>query len=193
MVMQAENNRIDEEKIKNAVRLFLEAIGEDPEREGLLDTPDRVARMSRELFAGIGREADEYLAKQFDTKNRGMVVEKNIGFYSLCEHHMLPFFGQVHIAYVPDGKVTGLSKLARTVETYSRRLQIQENMTCEIMEAVDRVLRPRGVMVMVEAEHMCMSMRGVKKDSSRTVTTQCCGCFETDSALQAAFYQAIKA
>ena len=187
-----EPHKIDEEKIRTSVRLFLEGIGENPEREGLIDTSDRVARMSRELFAGMGKEADEHLQKSFTTKNRGLVIEKNIRFYSLCEHHLLPFFGHVHIAYVPNGTVTGLSKLARTVETYARRPQIQENLTYEIMDAVNRVIKPKGVMVMIEAEHMCMSMRGINKDSAETVTTAMCGCFEEDLTLQNAFYQAVK-
>ena len=138
------------------------------------------------------RDAEEHLQKIFSTKNSGMVIEKNIRFYSLCEHHMLPFFGYVHIAYIPDGKVTGLSKLARCVEIYARRLQIQENLTYEIMEAVDRVLKPKGVMVMIEAEHMCMSMRGIKKESAETRTTAVCGCFENDIMLQTSFFQALK-
>ena len=183
---------IDEAKIKKAVRLFLEGIGEDVEREGLIDTPARVARMSKELFAGMGRDAKENLQKTFTTKSNGMVIERDIRFYSLCEHHLLPFFGYAHIAYVPDGTVTGLSKLARTVETYARRLQIQENLTYEIMEAVNRVIKPKGVMVMLQAEHMCMSMRGVDKAGTETVTTAACGCFETDPALQNAFYQALR-
>ena len=183
---------IDDEKIKKAVRLFLEGIGEDPSREGLLETPDRIARMSHELFSGIGEGADIHLRKQFTTKSRGLVVEKDIRFYSLCEHHLLPFFGYVHIGYIPDGFVTGLSKLGRTVETYARRLQLQENFTYDVMKAVYRAVKPIGVMVMAEAEHMCMSMRGIKKDSAKTVTTAMCGCFEDNPDLQNAFYQAIK-
>ena len=192
MSMEIKPHKIDEEKIKEAVRLFLEGIGEDADREGLLETPDRVARMSRELFSGMEQEPSVHLQKTFSTKLTGIVVEKNIRFYSLCEHHLLPFSGFVHIGYVPDGTVTGLSKLARTVEIYARRLQIQENLTYEIMEAVYRVIKPKGVMVQISAEHMCMSMRGIKKDNAETVTTAMCGCFEDDPALQSAFYQAIK-
>lgn len=194
MTMQDGNKtqEINEEKIREAVRLFLEGIGEDAEREGLRETPDRVARMSRELFAGMGKTADEHLQKTFSTRNNGLVVETNIRFYSLCEHHMMPFIGYAHIAYIPDGTVTGLSKLARCVDTYSRRLQIQENLCYEIMEAVNRAVKPKGVMVMLEAEHMCMSMRGIKKDSAKTVTTAMCGCFEGDIQLQNAFYQAVR-
>ena len=183
---------IKEEKIREAVRLFLEGIGEDPTREGVLETPDRVVRMCEELFKGMGHDAQEHLQKTFSTKSNGLVIEKDIRFYSLCEHHLLPFYGYAHIAYVPNGIVTGLSKLARCVDTYSNRLQIQENLTGEIMEAVNRVIKPKGVMVMLEAEHMCMAMRGVRKDSAKTVTTAMCGCFEEDIALQNAFYQAIQ-
>ena len=192
MSNEVKRHEINEDKIRESVRLFLEGIGENPNREGLLETPDRIVRMSKELFAGMERDAEEHLQKIFSTKNSGMVIEKNIRFYSLCEHHMLPFFGYVHIAYIPDGKVTGLSKLARCVEIYARRLQIQENLTYEIMEAVDRVLKPKGVMVMIEAEHMCMSMRGIKKESAETRTTAVCGCFENDIMLQTSFFQALK-
>ncbi len=190
--MDTRPHEIDEKRIREAVRVLLEAIGEDPDREGLLETPDRVARMSRELFSGMEEDPAVHLSKTFTTGSRGMVIEKNIRFYSLCEHHLLPFFGYVHIAYVPDGTVTGLSKLARCVETYARRLQIQENLTQQIMEAVDRVLKPRGVMVEISAEHMCMSMRGIRNASAQTVTTAMCGCFEEDVSLQNAFYQAVR-
>ncbi|MBQ6207768.1 MAG: GTP cyclohydrolase I FolE [Oscillospiraceae bacterium] len=175
---------LDESKIQAAVRLFLEGIGEDAQREGLRETPERVARMCRELFAGMGQSAEPHLRKTFSTENSGLVVEKNIRFYSLCEHHLMPFWGHAHIAYLPDGKVAGLSKLARTVEVYARRPQIQENLCWQIMNAMMETLRPRGVMVVIEAEHMCMSMRGIKKDSSKTVTTALGGCFEDDYALQ---------
>ncbi len=184
--------RINEDKIKEAVRLFLEGIGEDPEREGLIETPGRIVRMSRELFCGMDDDARVHLQKCFETRNKGIVIEKDIKFYSLCEHHLLPFFGYVHIGYVPDGKVTGLSKLARCVETYARRLQIQENLTWEIMEAVSGVLKPKGVTVMIEAEHMCMSMRGVEKESAKTVTVASCGVFETDPSLQNIFLKTVK-
>ena len=185
-------HEIDEDKIRKAVRLFLEGIGEDATRDGLVETPDRVVRMTRELFSGMEQSADKHLQKTFSTKGSGLVVEKDIRFYSLCEHHLLPFWGYAHVAYLPDGIVTGLSKLARTVETYARRLQIQENLTCEIMEAVNRAVKPKGVMVMLEAEHLCMSMRGIEKDSAKTITTAMCGCFERDAAMQNAFYQAIR-
>ncbi|MBQ9345944.1 MAG: GTP cyclohydrolase I FolE [Oscillibacter sp.] len=175
---------LDERKIQDAVRLFLDGIGEDAQREGLRDTPDRVARMCREIFAGMEQSAEPHLKKVFPTENRGLVVEKNIRFYSLCEHHLMPFWGYAHIAYLPDGKVAGLSKLARTVEVYARRAQIQENLCWQIMNAMMEFLRPRGVMVVLEAEHMCMSMRGIKKDSAKTVTTAVGGCFADDYSLQ---------
>ncbi len=169
---------IDQEKIKEAVTLLLEGIGEDPGREGLKDTPDRIARMYTELFAGMGQNAGEHLGKVFQVENGGIVLEKDIVFYSMCEHHMLPFYGKVHVAYIPEGRVVGLSKLARTVEVYARRLQIQERMTGQIADAVMKELSPRGVMVVVEAEHMCMTMRGIKKPGSQTVSIATRGAFE---------------
>lgn len=174
---------IDQEKIKQGVRLLLEGIGEDVSREGLADTPDRVARMYEEIFSGMEEDAGEHLSKVFATENAGVVLEKDIVFHSTCEHHMMPFYGKAHIAYLPQGKVVGLSKLARTVEVYARRLQIQERMTGQIADAVMEHLQSRGVMVILEAEHMCMSMRGVKKPGTGTVTVAVRGAFE-DSALQ---------
>lgn len=174
---------IDQEKIKQGVRLLLEGIGEDVSREGLADTPDRVARMYEEIFSGMEEDAGEHLSKVFATENAGVVLEKDIVFHSTCEHHMMPFYGKAHIAYLPQGKVVGLSKLARTVEVYARRLQIQERMTGQIADVVMERLQPRGVMVILEAEHMCMTMRGVKKPGTGTVTVAVRGAFE-DSALQ---------
>ena len=168
---------MDKAKIREATRIFLEAIGENPEREGLLETPDRIARMAEELFSGIGEEAETVLSKRFDAPMSEFVMERDIVFHSMCEHHLLPFFGKVHIAYIPDGEVAGLSKLARTVEIYSHRLQLQENLTVQIAEALQRELHPKGVMVMAEAEHMCMSMRGVRKPGTVTVTTAIRGDF----------------
>lgn len=174
---------IDREKIERGVKLLLEGIGEDTSREGLADTPDRVARMYEEIFRGMAEDAGEHLSKVFATENEGVVLEKDIVFYSTCEHHMMPFYGKAHIAYLPQGKVVGLSKLARTVEVYARRLQIQERMTGQIADAVMEHLKPRGVMVILEAEHMCMTMRGVKKPGTGTVTVAVRGAFE-DNALQ---------
>ncbi|MCR5792407.1 MAG: GTP cyclohydrolase I FolE [Lachnospiraceae bacterium] len=161
---------IDEKKIKEAVKLFLEGIGEDPEREGLLDTPDRISAMCHELFAGIGQDAKEHLSKTFTATNNEMVIVKDTQFYSVCEHHLLPFYGKIHIAYIPDGKVVGISKLARTIEVYARRTQIQEQLTAQIADAIMEYLAPKGVIVYIEAEHMCMTMRGIKKPGSKTVT-----------------------
>lgn len=189
---------IDQKKIKEAVRLLLEGIGEDPEREGLIETPDRVARMYEELFSGMDADVSEHLSKVFSMGNgtgapaSEMILEKDIVFHSMCEHHMLPFYGRAHIAYIPDGKVLGLSKLARTVEVYARRLQIQEQMTRQIADAVMEHLSPRGVMVMLEAEHMCMTMRGVKKPGSKTVTMAARGVFEGDMALQNRFFEMVR-
>lgn len=180
---------IDQEKIKQAVALFLEGIGEDPGRNGLVDTPDRVARMCEEVFGGMEADASVHLAKRFPVENSEMVLEKDIPFYSVCEHHLLPFFGKAHIAYIPNGEVVGLSKLARTVEVYARRAQIQEQLTAQIADAIMTCLQPKGVMVMLEAEHMCISMRGVKKPGTQTVTSAKRGSFCEEPALAAQFYQ----
>ena len=207
---------VDQEKIKEAVRLLLEGIGEDSDREGLAETPDRVARMYTELFSGMdadvseplsrvfsmGNEADRRFMEEMDSGDfvedktvgkracaRDMILERDIVFYSMCEHHILPFYGKAHIAYIPDGRVLGLSKLARTVEIYARRLQIQEQMTGQIADAMMEHLAPRGVMVALEAEHMCMTMRGVKKPGSRTVTVAARGIFREDMALRNHFFQ----
>ncbi len=180
---------VNQEKVKEAIKLLLEGIGEDPEREGLQETPDRIARMYGELCGGMEEAVCETLSRTFHTDNTEMVLEKDIVFYSMCEHHMLPFYGKVHIAYLPDGKIVGLSKLARCVEVYARRLQIQERMTEEIAEAVMEHLSPKGVMVMVEAEHMCMTMRGVKKPGSQTVTYAVKGAFAGERDLQQQFFR----
>lgn len=183
---------VDQEKIKEAVKLLLQGIGEDAEREGLTQTPDRIARMYGEICGGMDEDAAEILSKTFASESTEMVLEKDIVFYSMCEHHMLPFFGKVHIAYIPDGKIVGLSKLARCVEIYARRLQLQERMTTQIAEAVMEHLAPKGVMVLTEAEHMCMTMRGVKKPGSRTVTYALKGVFEEDVLLQENFFRMLK-
>ena len=169
---------VDQAKIRQAVRLLLEGMGEDPQREGLLETPDRVARMYGEILAGMDTDVSQPLSRVFAVDSSEMVLEKDIAFYSMCEHHLMPL----------DGKVLGLSKLARTVECFARRLQLQEKMTGQVAEAVMEYLKPRGVMVLLEAEHMCMTMRGVKKPGSRTVTTAVRGIFETDPLLQERFF-----
>ncbi len=174
---------VDEKRAAMAVRELLLAIGEDPCREGLKDTPERVARMYTELLAGMEEDPASHLMRSFDTDSEGIVIEKDIPFYSLCEHHLLPFFGKVHIAYLPEGRVTGLSKLARTVEVYAKRLQLQERMTSQIADALERDLSSKGVLVIAEAEHMCMSMRGIKKPGTKTVTMEARGGFKKDDAL----------
>ena len=184
--------KVDKEKIMKAVTMMLEGIGEDPGREGLRDTPDRIARMCEEIFGGMGQTAETHLTKVFACENSEMVMEKDISFYSMCEHHMVPFFGKVHIAYIPDGKVVGLSKLARTVEVYARRLQIQEKMTTQIADDIMKYLEPKGVMVVCEAEHMCMTMRGVKKPGTKTVNIVTRGCFENDESLKNLFFRMLE-
>ena len=181
--------KMDSEKIKEGVKLILEGIGEDVSREGLLDTPDRIARMCEEIFGGLTMDAADHLQKQFSATNNNIVLEKDITFYSVCEHHLLPFYGKAHVAYIPDEKVAGLSKLARTVEVFARRPQIQENMTAQIADAIEKNLQPKGVMVMLEAEHMCMTMRGVQKPGTLTSTIVTRGVFETDYSLQQTFLQ----
>ena len=183
---------VDQNKIREAARLLLEGIGEDPDREGLRETPDRIARMYEEIFAGMTADGREELSKVFSVDNSEMVLEKDITFYSMCEHHMLPFYGKAHVAYIPDGRVVGLSKLARTVEVYARRLQIQERMTGQIADAVMEFLAPQGVMVVVEAEHMCMTMRGVKKPGSKTVSIAARGVFEGNAELQDRFFKMLQ-
>ena len=178
---------VDKQKVEQAIRLLLEGIGEDITREGLIDTPDRIARMCEEIYGGLDPEADHHLLKQFPVENNEIVLEKDITFYSMCEHHLMPFYGKAHLAYIPDGKVTGLSKLARTVEVYARRPQIQERLTVQIADALERALSPKGIMVMLEAEHTCMTMRGVKKPGSKTITTVTRGAFKEDKELQKMF------
>ena len=180
---------VDHKKVEQAIRLLLEGIGEDPDREGLTETPDRIARMYEEICGGMNEDAAEHLKKTFTAENNEMVVEKDITFYSMCEHHMLPFYGKVHIAYIPDGKVVGLSKLARTVEVFARRLQLQEQLTGQIADALMEYMQPKGALVMIEAEHMCMTMRGIKKPGSQTVTLARRGVFETDPSLEERFFR----
>lgn len=174
---------VDEARVQRLVRELLEAIGEDPSREGLLDTPRRVADMYVELFEGVETDPGEHLRVTFEVGHDEMVMVRDIPFTSLCEHHLVPFVGRAHVAYLPsaDGRIAGLSKLARLVEGYARRLQVQERLTTEIVEAMERELRPRGSIVVLEAEHFCMSMRGVKKDGMTTVTSAVRGVFRDDA------------
>lgn len=175
---------IDQERIQKAVREILLAIGEDPERDGLLDTPARVARMYAEIFSGLHDTPDRHLKTTFEAEHDEMVMVRDIPIYSACEHHLIPFLGKAHIAYIPgdDGRITGLSKLARLADVYARRPQVQERLTVQIADALERVLDPRGALVVVEAEHLCMSMRGVRKAGSTTVTSAVRGLFRTNAA-----------
>ena len=179
---------MNQQKIQDGVRLILEGIGEDLNREGLRETPERIARMYEEICGGMTEDAGTHLQKMFSVSDSGIVMEKDIVFYSMCEHHMLPFYGKAHIAYIPDGKVVGLSKLARTVEVFAKRLQIQEQMTAQIADAIMEHLSPKGVMVVIEAEHMCMTMRGVKKPGSLTETMAVRGEFKENTELQKRFF-----
>lgn len=183
---------VDIEKTEKAIRDLLLAIGEDPDRPGLAETPKRCAKMYAELLAGMGSDAQEHLSKQFDVPHSEFLLEKDIPFYSLCEHHLLPFFGKAHIAYLPNDRVVGLSKLARTVEVYARRLQLQEQMTTQIADDIMRHLDARGVMVVIEAEHLCMTMRGVKKPGAKTITTCVRGAFEEQAELRATVLSLIR-
>ena len=183
---------VDKAKIEAAIKLLLEGIGEDVNREGLVDTPARVARMYEEICGGLEEQAEDHLSRTFTSGSSEMVIEKDITFYSLCEHHLMPFFGKAHIAYIPDGKVVGISKLARTVEVFAKRPQIQEQLTGQIADAIMETLQPKGVMVCMEAEHMCMTMRGIKKPGAKTVTTACRGAFKEDDSLKQQVFWAIK-
>ncbi len=178
---------VDTERVARAVAEILEAIGEDPRREGLVQTPARVAAMYEELFSGLGEDPSRHLAVTFAADHDEMVMVRDIPFASLCEHHLVPFIGRAHVAYIPasDGRITGLSKLARLVDGFARRLQVQERMTTQIADAVESALAPRGVLVVVEAEHLCMSMRGVKKPGTVTVTSSVRGLFRSDPATRA--------
>ncbi|MGI6629026.1 MAG: GTP cyclohydrolase I FolE [Bacillota bacterium] len=185
---------MDKERIEHAVREILEAIGEDPQREGLVDTPKRVARMYEEIFCGLQEDAKKHLMVQFfDEKHEEMVLVKDIPLYSMCEHHLMPFYGKAHVAYIPrKGKITGLSKLARTVECFAKRPQVQERLTSQIADAIMETLEPRGVLVVIEAEHMCMTMRGVKKPGSATITSAVRGTFASNQATRAEAFSLIK-
>ncbi|OIQ57011.1 GTP cyclohydrolase 1 [Moorella thermoacetica] len=173
---------MDKEKIRQAVRMIIEAVGEDPDREGLRETPRRIADMYEEIFAGIDRDPGNELTVVFDENHEEIVLVKNIPLYSICEHHFLPFLGRAHVAYIPRGKITGLSKLARVVDTAARRPQVQERLTTQIADIIMEKLNPYGVVVIIEAEHLCMSMRGIKKPGSLTITSAVRGVFRRDQA-----------
>lgn len=177
---------IDQQRIRDAVRTIIEAIGEDPNREGLIETPRRVAEMYEEIFFGLSEDPARHLEVVFTEDHDEMVLVRDIMFYSLCEHHFLPFFGRAHIAYIPQGgRVTGLSKLARVVNGYARRPQMQERLTSQVADLLMSKLEPEGVAVVMEAEHMCMSMRGVNKPGSKTVTSAVRGIFRDDKKTRA--------
>jgi GTP cyclohydrolase I len=178
---------VDQPRIERAVREILLAVGEDPDRDGLLNTPSRVARMYAEQFAGLRQEPADVLTTLFDSEHDEIVLVRDIEMYSMCEHHLVPFFGKAHIGYIPNekGKITGLSKLARLVDVYARRPQVQERMTSQIADALMHVLEPRGVLVVLEAEHLCMSMRGVRKPGAKTVTSAVRGIFRENARTRA--------
>ena len=178
---------VDVERVRAAVSEILIAIGEDPERDGLVATPERVASMYEELFSGLHDDPARHLEVTFAAGHDEMVMVRDIPFASLCEHHLVPFLGKAHVAYIPaeDGRITGLSKLARLVDGFARRLQVQERMTTQIADAIAEILTPRGVLVVIEAEHLCMSMRGVKKPGTLTITSSVRGLFRSDAATRA--------
>jgi GTP cyclohydrolase I len=184
---------VNRTQIEQAIRLILEAIGEDPNREGLLDTPKRVAKMYEEVFSGLNEQPKKHLETIFSEDHEELVLVKDIPFYSMCEHHLVPFYGNAHVAYIPrNGRVTGLSKLARTIETVAKRPQLQERITSTVADTIMETLEPHGVMVVIEAEHMCMTMRGVKKPGAKTVTSAVRGVFFKNSTARAEVLSLIK-
>ena len=178
---------IDLPRIERAVREILVAIGEDPDRDGLVDTPARVARAYAEQFSGLSQDPEDVLGTVFDADHDELILVRDIEIYSTCEHHLVPFFGRAHVAYIPNekGQITGLSKLARLVDVYARRPQVQERMTSQIADALMRVLEPRGALVVIEAEHLCMSMRGVRKPGAKTVTSAVRGSIRDSASTRA--------
>jgi len=178
---------MDREKIEAGVRLILEGVGEDTSREGLRETPRRVAEMYTEIFAGMSQDAGKHLCVTFDEGHQEMVLVRDIPLYSVCEHHLLPFIGRAHVAYIPgaDGRVCGLSKLARVVDVFAKRPQVQERLTSQIADTIVEYLKPAGVIVVIEAEHLCMSMRGVEKPGAETVTSAVRGAFKSDARTRA--------
>lgn len=185
---------MDKPRIEAAVKEILYAIGENPDREGLIDTPKRIAKMYGEIFSGLKEDPSEHLKVNFSEENHEeLVLVKDIPFYSVCEHHFVPFFGKAHVGYIPkDGKLTGLSKLARVVDTVAKRPQLQERITSTVADTIQEVLDAQGVIVVVEAEHMCMTMRGIKKPGSRTITSAVRGIFKTDAKARSEAMSLIK-
>ncbi|MGA1247890.1 MAG: GTP cyclohydrolase I FolE [Candidatus Nanopelagicales bacterium] len=179
-------NAFDAERIERAIREILVAIGEDPDRDGLRDTPQRVARAYKELFSGLYQKSDDVLATTFDLNHHELIVVKDISVFSVCEHHLLPFYGTASVGYIPNesGRITGLSKLARLVDVYAKRPQVQERLTSQVADSMMRILEPRGVIVSIECEHMCMSMRGVGKQSAKTLTTATRGILDDNELKQ---------
>jgi GTP cyclohydrolase I len=186
---------VDRDRIEAAVREILLAIGEDLDRDGLVDTPSRVARMYEEIFSGLRESPDQHLQVMFEADHDEMVMVRDISLVSCCEHHLVPFIGKAHVAYIPnrDGRITGLSKLARLVDVYAKRPQVQERLTTQVADEIERVLQPRGVLVVIEAEHLCMSMRGVKKPGATTVTSAVRGLFRDNAATRAEAMRLIQA
>lgn len=192
MSEKSSNHQVDIDAIKSAVRTILTAVGEDPDRPGLVETPRRVAHMYQEMFSGLRTDPGRHLEVVFPETYDEMVLVRDIPFSSMCEHHLLPFSGVAHVAYIPNGKVTGLSKLARVVEEVSRRPQVQERMTQTVAQLIDQHLATQGVAVVCSAEHSCMSIRGIRKPGSYTVTSALRGVFKTDQATRAEFMSLIK-
>ncbi len=183
---------VDERKIKQAVLSIIKAIGEDPTREGLIETPRRIADMYADIFSGLDKDPRDELTVGFDEGHHEMVIIKDIPFYSMCEHHFLPFFGLVHVGYIPKGRIAGASKVARAVDILAKRAQLQERLTTQIAEAMVEALKPNGVGVVIEAEHMCMTMRGVKKPRSKIVTSAMRGLFRENPATRAEFMSLVQ-
>ncbi len=183
---------VDQAAVRDAVRRILEAIGEDPNREGLLDTPRRIAEMYGELFAGLRQDPRDVLSAGFQESHREMVILKNIPFYSLCEHHFLPFHGQAHVGYVPQGRIVGASKIARVVDILARRPQMQERLTGQIADAIVEGLSPDGVAVIIEAEHLCMTMRGVQKPGTTLITSAIRGAFRRRAVTRSEFLALVR-
>lgn len=183
---------VDKGRIEQAVRMIIEAVGEDPEREGLVGTPRRIAEMYEEVFQGLRQDPREFLQVGFDEDHREMVILRDIAFHSMCEHHFLPFYGVAHVGYIPRGRVVGISKIARVVETFARRPQLQERLTSQIADVINEVLEPSGVGVVLEASHLCMIMRGVKKPGSLVLTSANRGIFRTQLATREEFISLVQ-
>ena len=190
--MRATIETVDQAGVRDAVRRIIEAIGEDPSREGLLDTPRRIAEMYEELFTGLHQDPREVLSTSFQESHREMVILKNIPFYSLCEHHFLPFHGQAHVGYVPQGRIVGASKIARVVDILARRPQLQERLTGQVADAITDGLSPDGVAVVIEAEHLCMTMRGVQKPGTTLITSAIRGAFRRRAVTRSEFLTLVR-